>query len=1048
MEPPPWLQNGRNSVELVRGVTRCSPVSPVFSDVAAPEHSSSVISNVSPIGASGASPPLLCGLPSSADGPLPAHPASMVKNAISAVQQALSRLTVHSPVPRKQTSSQSRAEHAPSPVMPTSSQQPSGRGAQGAALQDPSPDSTLMQVVAQLMSAVVVLAASISIKSPDVAGSSPPVSESALQLAATQNTKPPLSVDMRAASTQTGRAPTRQLPPVTVRPQPAAKPSCLDPQRRREQALVRANPPSPTPRQLLLRQSRQSIGIDMGSILKRLHEWRKPACTPVVLARTLRADYGDLRKRSFAYYAVKHRELVDVSGQANNCALRAIVLSVTGCRISDDEAATLRRLCEAILNRLSQQNSDLQSAVLPAKLGTPRGAIATLRTHGGGNAYMETATLFPLTVAFPALAIKVDEPVEGGAIANSQTVNENALLLSPALSSVMPKPTRDQPVALPRNGVVVAHVLRSGFHYNAIVPAEFRRIRDDTCLLSHPTMSVAMFTERARELLADSSLIDSMLQAHADVTMTANAIELATGDDFPLQRSGDVATATQKAWDTFPALRSAIESLPGSLGAQAPSTATRRLVPRTVTLQAKRQALPTAQRSSHANPAGPEPATGAPGAGTAGTQASRPPVTVPAAEKPGPVPPPVLADSEQPCCCVCGAVSHGSQQAPDRLCSRVECKHRWHVGCVSSDSRGAADPTLCPACAHASHKAVKPPIREKKAAPSRKSVASARPPRKPASAAQQRSPRQSAGRPVAAPTTDVPAPVSSGLASPSALQKPTAQSPGLRGPSAPDQSGEEAVSAIQHTDGEELDRRQGRRAQSDAEQADAWVAELAAQNAAPLVLVEAPIPAVGEVAASHASGSAATGSCGAAPTAPDTGTRSNSDASHAPESDETGSCGAAPTAPDTGTRSNSDASLAPESAETGSCGAAPTAPDAGTRSNSDASYAPDKRKRRAAPGPVLSPAKARATTRNARAIPTAPPTAPLPAKQGITRSSAKRRGGSAKHGGPDDIAATGAPVAPAETLPASDSSASSSSQSSDSNAGRRRSTRRRDKGSQ
>jgi len=1020
MEPSPWLQNGRNSVELVRGVTRCSPVSPVFSDVAAPEHSSSVISNVSPIGASSASPPLLCGLPSPADGPLPAHPASLVKNAISAVQQAMSRLTVHSPLPRKQTSPQSRAEHALSPAMPTSSQQPSGRGAQGAALQEPSPDSTLMQVVAQLMSAVVVLAASLSIKSPDFAGSSPPVSESALQLAVTQNTKP-LRLDTRAASTQTGRAPTRQLLPVTVRPQTAAKPSCLDPQRRREQALVRANPPSPTPRQLLLRQSRQSIGIDMGSILKRLHEWRKPACTPVVLARTLRADYRDPRKRSFAYYAVKHRELVDVSGQANNCALRAIVLSVTGRCISDDEAATLRRLCEAILNRLSQQNADLQAAVLPAKLGTPRGAIATLRTHGGGNAYMETATLFPLTVAFPALAIKVDEPVEGGAIANSQTVNENALLLSPALSSVMPKPTRDQPVALPRNGVVVAHVLRSGFHYNAIMPAEFRRIRDDTCLLSHPKMSVAMFTERARELLADSSLIDSMLHAHADVTLAANAIELATGDDFPLQRSGDVANATQKAWDTFPALRSAIESLPGSLGAQAPSPATRRLVPRTVTLQAKRQALPTAQRSSHANPAGPEPAAGAPGAGTAGTQASRPPVTVPAAENPGPVPPPLLADSEQPCCCVCGAVSHGSQQAPDRLCSRVDCKHRWHVGCVSSDSRGAADPTLCPACAHASHKAVKPPIREKKAAPSRKSVASARSLRKPASAAQQRSPRQSAGRPVAAPTTDVPAPVSSGLASPPALQKPTAQSPGLRGPSAPDQSGEEAVSAIQHTDGEELDRRQVRRAQTDAEQADAWAAELAAQTAAPLVLVEAPLPAVGEVAASHTSESAATGSCGAAPTAPDTGTV---------------------------TRSNSDASHAPESAETGSCGAAPTAPDTGTRSNSDAPYAPDKRNRRAGPGPVLSPVKTRATTRNARAIPTAPPTAPLPTKQGTARPSAKRRGGSAKHGGPDDIAATGAPVAPAETLPASDSSASSSSQSSDSNAGRRRSTRRRDEGSQ
>jgi hypothetical protein len=480
----------------------------------------------------------------------------------------------------------------------------------------------------------------------------------------------------------------------------------------------------PTDRQLVLRASRAQLGVSMSELIPRLRLWRTLSLE--VLTATLQEVYpDDPRRRAFASYAVQHLELVNASGHGNNCSLQAICLSLFGCAVGHADAQMLRSLCRKVLQVISTLSQTQQQALFPQTLGTATEALAVLDGNGAFNALMEVATLLPLTLVFPSVAIQIDETVNGGSVASQCTLTMRALLMSPALRAILPqKLARDkEPDALP-NGVAVARIYCNAFHYGGVVPAKFRRIASPSGLLDTPKYDKVAFLSRARALLVDDGLIRSCLTTESEIRMALNVEFLDSCDVNPYQRSGDVAAAVSLVQRNVPELHPALAALHGSSTSAAPTPRLRQpprqqLLPRSLQVKPNQfavladspvRAKPSAFAASDlstvdsslpfhsATAADPSSASTTSGTALADTVS---PVSQAQITSSGAV------------CYICAKAASGDQAGPEFTCPQCENK-KWCSSCkqVHLVNVRDGDPSLCVKCAEDNRRAVRLPVRQ------------------------------------------------------------------------------------------------------------------------------------------------------------------------------------------------------------------------------------------------------------------------------------------------------------------------------------------------
>ena len=404
---------------------------------------------------------------------------------------------------------------------------------------------------------------SISISTPKIATALLPPRPSTYAQAALG--KPAQPAPQRSGSTQTARAGNlRRAHSVRPAAGPRGEQICAKSAsaRRDKSDKKKTGPPLVTARQGLLRSSRASVGVSMKLLIPKLAAWRKLSDSQ------LSAQLGTLYvsaplSRAFARYAIRYSELFHVSGQANNCFLRAFCVSLCGCVITDEQAGMLRCLIEAVLKRVCVLDREDAQLIYPAPLGSASDAISLLRKPGGHNNLLETAMIYALVLVFPHIAIRIDElkVSSKGNVLSEETIGLRAILRSPALVAISPAVDADTQPSLP-SGVLVSNTFRHDNHYSAVVEVAggFRNVPGDS-LLCKPKISLTELIARVHALLNEEDLIDIELMRQLDVVKAANAFFADSADDNPLQRSCDVMRAVNAAKSHFPELHKVIDAL-------------------------------------------------------------------------------------------------------------------------------------------------------------------------------------------------------------------------------------------------------------------------------------------------------------------------------------------------------------------------------------------------------------------------------------------------------------------------------------------------------
>ena len=464
-------------------------------------------------------------------------------------------------------------------------------------------------------------------------------------------------------------------------------------------------------RQLALRGSRATIGITMKVLVPRLAALRRLSTAKLV--PELVQLYANPPTRAYAHYAVQRQELFYVSGQANNCFLRSFCVSLLGFIISDEQAAMLRSLIEAVLNCVIALDPADALLIFPTTLGTPHNAKAQLRNANASNAMLETATIYALTLVFPEIVVRVDEtPVPSEGKAPASVVGLRALIRSPALSAIFPEAEKDEQPSVPV-GALLANTYLYAHHYYGVVDMPeggFRSLNDDS-LLRQPQLSAPEFFSCVQNFINDKELIDSMLRAQRDVVRAANCVFVDSCDSNPYQRSVDIVYAVKIAESALPQLRNVIASFSRD-STVAPET---------------QHSLP-ARTTANSKQAAGNPRLLAPANTYCSAAVAKAPAVVPSTSASGAVTAvptstvavvPRCTDTDVPCvpvatgpavnCHICGGVETKDQPMLASKCHSADCKNFWHPRCY--EPLDTADPSLCRDCVNKNRAAVGLPVR-------------------------------------------------------------------------------------------------------------------------------------------------------------------------------------------------------------------------------------------------------------------------------------------------------------------------------------------------